>query len=606
MNYFASDEAPEPRGPRVPCLITTGTSIPKDPTSFHAYLAEGGWKLHHDYRLEAHPSHTPGQSLSVFLQSWLFFGLVSATVRDGGGPILQAVDLVRDGLLDTSKLGPAFREWAHWEMDNPKGRPTRQIKVAYMLSTAKHVVRRNFGLDVFTKRAGYSASNDDPQHISDELPLLLMVVGETLSAVSRSIMDATEHRTVVAHDDLDEGWGPSRWAFAQMEKYGWCPHDIRLVHNHFGSQATPLLSTYMASDRSTSSMVQHRRCTENVCDFRESQRLRGLQSNCCLPDCKVANSGSCGAVGPDMKAILDHLLNSSLSSQTERWSGIPVLRFRSANPDQSDPIELEVHLLESQDVVFDQLVAISHAWNDDWGNDQANKLSSCRLRYLQRIMQDISHGRDLYFWLDTLIVPSLAHERDSRRDQARENAMSHIMEIFQHAKHIVVLDETLARSTAPRSPEIVAGSLLNRAWMGSLLALQGVYVNAEQKETGGSSNSPGSQVYVDQFLSGKNGLRSLAMRYLTRNGRSDSTIASVEQKPSPYSRDWNTPGEITKEGDEFVTGWEMDHHITLIVNGSQVAKWEVSQPSNPLFPNHDHILQHLLEHSQRLKYERQE
>lgn len=586
MEYFGSSRQSEPRGLHVPCLVTPSTEFPVNPGTFHKYPEKVGWKLHHDYMLEAHPGRTPAQDLVPFLQSWLIFGLASATLRVDGTPILQTVDLLRDRLLDTSELEPALRRWAHWEMNNPKGRLNRQVEIAYMLSTAKHVVRRNYGLDVLTKRVGHSTSQDELQNIPDELALLLMVLGERLSAVSKDIMDNTAKHTAVATDALDGGWGPSRWVLAQMKKDGWCPYDIQSAHVHFRSHASPLLSTYMTCERSTSFLVQHKECTEHVCRLKESQRLNGLHSSDCLPDCKIAYTGGCKITGPDMSVILDHLVDSSFCSRTKRWSGIPVLRFRSHLTDEPESVDLEVHRLVNGDVLFEQVVVISHAWNDGWGNDRLNKMTSCRLRFLQRMIQNIGNGRDLYFWLDTLIVPS-AYEMDGRRDKAREKAISQVLEVFQHAKHTIVLDHTLPRSKTPSPPATVSMSFLSRAWMRRLCILQGMYASAEHSKTGQSSNSPESRSFLYEYMESRHGLGSLIRRYLTRKSgiRRHSTTNSMEKETTHPSEDWHTRGESTEEQQRSGSRKSTDCPIALVGNGWQVTKWAVSHPANLSFPS---------------------
>lgn len=590
MEYFASSKQSHPGGPRIPCLVTADTAIPKDPATFHAFPAEVGWKLHHDYRLEPHQSRSPSQGLVPFLQSWLFFGLVLSTIQVDHYPFLQRADLECDGLLDTRKLERRLESWVICVLERPESGFQRQAEIAYMLSTAKKVVRRNYALNIFTKRVGDGPSQEDTQEAFHELALLLMVLGEKLSITIKQVMDLSGDRREIAYDDLDDGWGPSNWTFSKMEKDGWCPRHIRFAHNYFGPYATPLLSTYMTSERRDSSPAKHKECTEHVCSFEKSQRVPGLHSSGCLPDCKHKDTDNCEITGPDMSAIMDHLINSSFSSQTGKWSGIPVLRFRSKPKDGPESIELEVHLIESNDILFEQVVAVSHACDDGWGNGRLNKLPSCRLRYLQRTIQSIIPGENLYFWLDTLIVPSIAQEGDSRRGEARENAMSQVIELFQQARFTILLDYSLPDSTTRRSPTTVAESLLNHGWMDHLWELQGKYMTAEKNDSGEGSNPAGSRIHLDQLALWRHGLRSLVTKCLTfKSGRS-STIASVKQTPPP---EWHISSENSEEPNE--SGIEMDRSIILVANGWQVAKWEVSQPSSLAFGHRQQQLQLLLD-----------
>lgn len=207
MEYFVSSDESHRRGPEVSLLTSTDIELPKSSNAFHAFPGRHGWKVHHDYRLEARPSRTSVQDLASFLQSWLFFGLVSSIIQANGQPILRVFDLYNGEFLDTRKLTHAIQTWRDWETSNVESEHLRQANFAYILSTARHVVRRNSVL-----------SSSRPHAVPDELELLLMVLGETLTTVTKELLKDTHHGRVVPYEGFDVDWGPPRWTFAQNEE----------------------------------------------------------------------------------------------------------------------------------------------------------------------------------------------------------------------------------------------------------------------------------------------------------------------------------------------------------------------------------------------------
>lgn len=500
MEYF---EQSDPEGLRVPCLITADTKLPYDPNSFLVYPESEGWRLHHDYRLELHGSQgAPRQDLAAFLQSWLFFGLIGATIQVDGRPVLRE-DKLRDGeFLVTNNLAAAFREWVDWERWHPEGQQVRQVEVGYILSTARQVVRRNCGLDIVTKSVSYSASIGHPQYVPDQLALLLMVVGETLSTILVGIMEDAIARTALLNAGLGDGWGPPRWVLAQMEKEGWCPRDVRLIHDQLGAHATPLLSAYITSVKSAPAVLRHQGCTEDVCRLKDYQRHGGLRGQNCLPNCKSAWDGSCKLAGPDMDSVMEILGSSSYNSEEKTWSCFPVLRFRPKIPDEPESIDLEVCRIETNSLPPEDFATISHVWNGCWAHpDENNKMPLCRLRLLKYLIRHSNHGQDMYFWMDSLIMPGPDYGDKEMRRQFRKVAIAQIFQIFQKAKYTIVLDQTLANSPKGDPPELTAKACLSHAWLGRLRRLLESHLKTEPSNEGSILDSQETRYQIYRLMS---------------------------------------------------------------------------------------------------------
>lgn len=554
MEYFESTEQSYLGDLQVPYLTKPDIEPPNNASSFHAFPAENGWKLHHDHKLQVHPGRIPRQALAPFLQSWMFFGLVGTTVQVNGQPVLRTAELHNGRFLDVRKLAHAVRRWADWERSS-EGRQSRQAEIAYVLSTARKVVHRNCVLDMITKGVGYSTLEDHPQFVPDQLALLLMILGETLSMVSTRIMeDATSHRTI-SYEDLEGGWGPSRWSFMQMRKFGWCPYYIRLLHHRFESHAAPLLSAYMTSHTNMTSTLEHQRCTEYVCRLKQSELSNGLQNSdsYCLPECRDSNRGTCEMVGPDMVTVRNILGRNIKFRPRKTWRGIPVFRFWPESSDKSQSVELEAHHLKTKDVHSGNFVAISHVLGDGWGN-RGGKLPTCRLRYLKRMIRSIAFGQDLYFWLDTLVEPIYLAHHDRDGGWARNIAMSQVFEIFHNARYMIVLEDAEPYSLKESSSLNMTRAYLNRAWMDRLWTLQTWYSTVGQ---GDNAKSFSHQPFLDDAL----------------------TLGQFGTSTETQIRSYLDIGNMPEKHSELQTSsssGERSKHTMLVANAWRVARWMVS------------------------------
>lgn len=563
MEYFETTGQSRPRLPPIPCLITADTKLPEDARSFHAYPRRAGWKLHHDYRLEINSSRPTLQDLASFLQSWLFFGLVAVTLQTNGHPILQASELHDDMYLSTGKLPSAVRTWVEWERTgSPEERQLRLASNAYILSTARQVVRRNFSLDILSRCVGYSTSKTDYHYVSDELALFLMVLGETLSAASKRLIEDTTARTQIPSVDLAAGWGPSRWVFKRMVDGQWCPNDIHRLHIQFGPNATPLLSEYMhaTSVGSASPPLQHVECTEYVCKVKKAKRVHGSRSVDCLADCPRAYDGGCEMIGPNMGTIVNILeSNTNFSHSPKIGPRIPMLQFRSTIPDQLESIELEVHELKTDMNEFsvESFVTVSHVWNDDWNSFQDNKLSSCRLQMLRRIIRKLSPEKDMLFWMDTLIVPQTGR-------LARKEAIRQICQVFRLASHTIVLEPSSLSSADVRSPDQAAMSTLSHAWMRRLWTLQESYLTPASRSHSYGDSFTELRGSLDQFTNSRNNLPS-------------SSKTSQVHGITSYLRTGKDPSESFKEP----VSLNAKRRTILVANAWRAARWRVSQPTCP-------------------------
>jgi len=430
--------------------------LPKTKAAFHDFPQRKGWKVEQDYKLE--PDGTSKTTrFDVFLQAWLFFGLIFTVVQDDNQPILKFDDLHDNQFLDTKKLRDALKQWAEWEQSHPNKIWLRMIQVEFVLDKARQVVRRNCGYSISSDHAEYSVQPiSHSRHLTDEKALALMTVGELLSAVKSKIMQDCKAHLRGWHGDDDRGWGPPRYVFKKMEEDCWCPRAIHLLKGQLRSNATMLLEAYYAY-RNTKRMTNgHADCTETDCKAKATDD-QGNYTHHHMPGC---DQSDCRQEGPKMQEVLK-VLERSTDGRTNGKYWIPLLKF---SQDDLNSVEFEVSAFVDQ-----KFAAISHVWADGWGNDKSNTLPTCHLRFIRRQLRRVNEGRDVLFWMDTLVVP-VKDETDQDKT-VKKRAIGQIFDVFQNASFTVVLDNGLCDTTqghktmsAQTAMKILASGWMRRLW----------------------------------------------------------------------------------------------------------------------------------------------
>ncbi len=475
MEYLRSDSQITP--PRVE-LVTKPTDadiLPKTKEAFHQFPEQQGWKLDDEYKLEL-SIVPPVMELGRLLQSWLFFGLIFAVVQENGTSILD-FDRLRSGqYLDAGSLRHAIEDWIKWELNNPDGRWIRLIQLEYVLEKAKRVVRKNCSSTLgysdhgwmFTVQPdGYSTKKGDPRHLTDENALAFMTLGERLCAAKVRIINKCQAGLARWQKDDDGGWGLPRYVLVRIEQ--WCPHAVLHLKGQLRSSATMLLHFYLLYQHSMI-LEGHMDCTKHTCKVRTVDD-NGDYTTICTDDCE---GEGCAFIGPDMNEVYRILGEARESSAARGLRDIPFIRFNGANDADVTLAVEQLELYSSR-----PYATISHVWADGWGNERANALRTCQLRFIKRQLRQANGGRDILFWMDTLIVPvQEATMRPSWRE-LRTKAIRQIFEVFAKSKYTIVIDNGL-RSMDPAEEEKPADramKILASGWMRRLWTLQETFLS---------------------------------------------------------------------------------------------------------------------------------
>ncbi|KAJ6436688.1 hypothetical protein O9K51_10807 [Purpureocillium lavendulum] len=456
----------EIRTPGVVDLLERRTDIepPKSFPEFCNFPKLCGWEVLDDHSLRPLKSGKP-QTLAFFIQAWLFFGLTLTVVQKDNKPILSVDRLHADGYLSTHGLHDAIEEWTEWEKCNKDGSRFRSVQVGWVLDRVRRIIQKTYAYDYAgdqhtcdeddTGSVNGGEMNDliDSPHPDDKDLLVVMCLGETLSAAKARIVEMNTLGMAGWHGDDYAGWGPPRWVFSEMNEKKWCPRAIEILRGQVSTNATMLVAAYQAYQKSTRMTGEHRQsgCTRQECKVK-SKDEKGNYQNRHHGKCKT-----CKSYGPFEDEIVKVLREDNR---------IPLLVIRGERTEELC-FEVKSFNPDNADVDF---VTISHVWSDGWGNETENKLNRCQLKFIQRQIFRATGKTDTPFWMDTLVVPVSDAVKDCRRRAIRQ-----IFQVFDLSSHTIVLDNGLSGMDNGATPAEAAMKIFSSAWMRRLWTLQEAY-----------------------------------------------------------------------------------------------------------------------------------
>lgn len=515
--------------PKVPLLSQNPgwPSLPSDrpPTleEFRNFPEGCGWTVSKKYVLnerggQVRVDHGP------FLQSWLFFGLLSTVLRDKNGGLVQLKlrHSARGQYIDTTALIQALGEWETFERQNRRGATLRLMEAESALEYARQVVRANLAAKPLPKLNpdhGNIASPENldqiygitdlkyknPRYIDNAVSLSIMVLGETLCAQKAKIMADMGMKIRGWNSEGEEedvGWGPPKYVLHKMKMEHWCPRTVRVLLGQLGSSATLLLSSL--DNHNTSKQHLEKGCDQNACKvIAGSDGGAGYKHEHVPNICgQVQNGDPCHEVSFN-KSTLYSILRSvnSFNEEVE----FPVFRAKSENETQWT---LEINSWNK--IGRPPFATISHVWSDGLGNQKCNGVHPCQLEFinllLQRVSRDQMQGQGInnvegrWFWLDTLGIPvedkTDGEPGNAPSGEARPNvrttheildedefktlkkrAISQIHTVFKKAGHAIVIDKGLCAQDAGDDLAATTMKVLTSNWMRRLWTLQEAYLS---------------------------------------------------------------------------------------------------------------------------------
>ncbi|KAE9382006.1 hypothetical protein N431DRAFT_393756 [Stipitochalara longipes BDJ] len=426
---------------------------------FHNFPNQIGWTLSND-TLEFETE--TDISFNKFLQSWLFFGLLSTIL---GKPAKTLSETLKSdaGFINTSRLNGYLEEWrADVAAQDTHSRSLRMIRAQVALDKARHIVTEYCSEDgKKVKPEGH------PCHVHPYLGLSLMVLGETLTNAKSKIVEKVGFNIRGWHGDAMEGWGTPSCVLETMHREGWCRKLVEILRLQLRSHATSILAAYSShfqTEARASYLIEgHKDCTEEKCKLRfvgtngeyETQHQLTCRSHRRHPE-HSKDDQSCKMMGPDIDQVVELIKNHR----------VPLLEY--------DKYSGKVDVVEHEPYM--PYATISHVWSDGYGNPKDNMLWKCQLDFFDELFNEAHKesrsGERRLFWIDTLAIPIHEKDKDERRIAVRQ-----IHQVYTNARYTVVIDKGLGQMLPADSYEGTAMRILASGWMRRLWTLQEAYLS---------------------------------------------------------------------------------------------------------------------------------
>jgi Heterokaryon incompatibility protein (HET) len=362
------------------------------------------------------------------LQSWLFFGLLSAvTGKNVNTEHLRSTDLNGRPRVSTERLNELLDSWIQREQDtkshgDSEGQILRFIRATSALNDArkfvcKHCSYQNFDRDNYLDyENGEPESSTEPTEgpaVDTVMSLSLATLGETLEREQPKVAVSLEnrHRFWDPPNEQPKTWGHSKYLRDRLVGAGWCRRDVRRLE----LTMRDVSSVYFASSRRNppSDTERHACCTFWDCRVSTREEYRHQNGSGCRCHIIPANE-------EEIERIL-------LAGNT------PLMQYNAAG-------QLIVIPLDWRKAETLQFGALSHSWADGLVHDSQNRrgMRRCQLQSLQRTFNRIAEIRgaqNIPFWVDELCMPL--------QNSLKAISINRIKDVYAKAFTVLVWDADL-------------------------------------------------------------------------------------------------------------------------------------------------------------------
>ncbi|MCJ1444139.1 MAG: hypothetical protein MMC23_004640 [Stictis urceolatum] len=387
--------------------------------------------------------HQSKEDQVAFVQSWLFFGLLTETF---GGPLTQFngnefIDWASSPqpLITTGGLQKYAWYWQaiqmHETIDDTLEHAARVDACLQLTCAVVNGILSGFELPKATPICRW------PRELVCILSII--AVAEYICNVRESI--AVHTRTRIGRLNLE-------WKIPfindALSAAGWCDGEIWQLAQTNNVTCRYYLSTIdrHALGKDHKNCVASTGCRTHQLDYNKyfTQHTRS---------CLLNTPGTCGEIGPAMNSIA-RVLNTG---------DIPVVV--QASDHRRSSTRVKTTSLHS----VDRYVAVSHVWSDGLGNLHRNCLQACQFREIQKLVNDLYEPslHPVHFWMDTLCVPVGADYAD-----LKVAAISRMAETYRLADKVLVLDNSLRNCTGEMSQSEILIRLSHSAWLTRVWTLQ--------------------------------------------------------------------------------------------------------------------------------------
>lgn len=411
------EHLPLPQNPAIGTLdipfLCTGEY---DGGPFKDYPARCGWQIElrpveHIRFYQQGEIVTDQQRLGDLLQRWLYLGLLSEVT--GVPAKLALFRREKDNgevVFSSAELGKLVGAWSIRILENADG---SEAGLGQIQALKNHVYSCIEWMGTIIQWV-VRTQDDQPNSTLSRICLSIALLGEAITATMKDVfiergLPPTNRFSYRFPSNVDCG----KPIIEIMKRNGWCPNRLA----YFDNAAANLVGMlwFYANLKPPEVADGHRSCTSEQClslqvDLQE-YHTRHVNKKC-----------NCAFLGPDKGDL----------AEAVSWESIPLAEMLQ-NTDGDLGIKL------SKGNANTEFVAISHVWADGFGNNSANALPSCTVRFIQQMINHLPRSdqeSSLPFWMDTLCLP--VGPKDLRK-----RALQRLNEPYKKAKFVLVVDSYL-------------------------------------------------------------------------------------------------------------------------------------------------------------------
>lgn len=347
---------------------------------------------------------------AAFLQSWLYFGMMSEVLDTH---VERDVFVVEDHqahkfITTKDSLLPYIQRWLATLETLEKGDlPDTHTRISNCLQEANNYIAHLSG--------GHLGETQCP--LPPEVSLSIMALGATLESF------LSHKQRTIGFKIVQRKWGHSPIISERLASMGWCINDIGRT-----SEIGSIILSYFASTikRDMLEWRSHQSCTIEKC---VAHHIEGGR----YPTKHVRMDCDCGHIKVPIEKVTRILGNG----------GLPVVKIFPPAGSEGPVLDVVQHRLGIR------FCAFSHVWSDGLGNWQQNSLPACQLQRLRAIVSALNipetwplsainrvvPSNSVYIWIDTLCVPVTG--------PLRRTAISRMARTYAQASTVLVLDSEI-------------------------------------------------------------------------------------------------------------------------------------------------------------------
>ncbi|EON67696.1 hypothetical protein W97_06839 [Coniosporium apollinis CBS 100218] len=447
---------------RIPYLSTSLY----DGGPFADYPARHGWQLSirdGKFSITRNGESPTRDATAAFLQTWLYFGLLSEALGCFWKPEMQQL-FVEEGdkgerWLSTQYLEGIVVDWVGYMAEvsagmSWKARLRMWRKLYWRISSGQKTteyadeVRESYDRFQSSMKLVQTlilyAPRSELNALGTDQVLGLMALGVYLCTSWWKIYRHFHGRNPELLTAIEAGQAMTKpYLQEHMLKMNWCPSDISRI---MGKSSSNVI-WYYANMQPPRAEMDHSQCKEVFCSRNQINSMGRYQLAHATEDCEC------------------HLVQAKLEDLREvlAQGGIPVLNFEEHNEIRKNAVS--VHKGSKAN-----FVAISHIWAEGLGDPDDNALHNCQVKRLFNLIGQLPtrQPQSRYLWIDTMCVPVY------KKDQGlHKKAMQKMRDTYESATEVLVLDAYVQDFKIEGATPLEAfARVVNSSWMQRLWTLQ--------------------------------------------------------------------------------------------------------------------------------------